>query len=574
MTSSWDGITLPIAGGVSIAFGSQAFNPNPTWNSQLPGVQSFTIDRGRSYELSRTQTGTATVNFYDVNGTYDATNPNGPYYLEIGPMRLVNIQLQNPTNREFYSLFTGFTESWNYSYPATPSNVLANVAVDCVDGFDALSRAELPVDNTGYAKIPAFGSGMGAQAAAAVASRIAYILGFFSAAPYSGNGYPTNINALFSGNVIILEAAYNPQTALLTAIQDTADAEFPNVSNVFMDKWGNVAFRGRGARFTPAQYSRTDGGPADIGLPPTVEQPIQFWNVGDYNATETFTAGNMVPFTDYQWNLDQTNLVNACQCYPGGLDTETGKINAQLVTNGISIEKYGPRVLQIPNLYTGGSPSTTGNPFLNPPGLTGLQETLLFGQSMVDNFNVPQPRVSSLTFVTQLDGTIPGNAWWHFVTGVEIGDVITLYTSTPGGGGFSNEALGFQTNQFFVEGLHYSVTPGNLYPQVSLSVDVSPRAWSMFFNGYQWFPGPIPPGVSAVPYALYGMDGSVTNGMNTFAAPSGLFYSALVGASITITLGADTQTFTIGTVTPATNLTLSGNWTGTTSTAATWSIAV
>ena len=574
MTSPWDGITLPSAQGVNIAFNSQAFNPNPTWNRSLPGVASFTIDRGRSYELSRTQTGTATVNFYDVNGTYDSTNPNGPYYGEIGPMRLVNIQLLNPVNQESYSLFTGFTESWDYSYPATPSNVLTNAAVSCVDGFDALSRAELPVDNSGSFPVPAFGVGTGPGAAFPIAGRIAYILSYFSAAPFTGNGFPTNINALFSGNVIVLDAVYNPQTAMLTAIQDTADAELPNGSNVFMDKFGNLAFRGRGARFTPAQYSRTNGGQADLSLPPTVEQPIQFWNVGDYNAAETFTALNIVPFTDYQWDLDQTNLVNACQCYPGGYDTQTGVINGQLVTNGTSILKYGPRVLSIPNLYTGGSPTSTGNPFLNPPGLTGLQETLLFGQSMVDNFNVPTPRVSSLTFVTQLDASIPGNSWWHFVTGVEIGDVVTLYTTNPGGGGFSNESGGFQTNQFFVEGLHYSVKPGGPFPQISLSVDVSPRQWSMFFNGYQWFPGTIPPGVSAVPYGLYGSDGDVANGSDGFFAPSGQFYAALVGATVTITLGAHQQVFTIAGYTSTTNLTLSGNWTGTNTTDAVWAFSV
>jgi hypothetical protein len=68
--------------------------------------------------------------------------------------------------------------------------------------------------------------------------------------------------------------------------------------------------------------------------------------------------------------------------------------------------------------------------------------------------------------------------------------VITLYLTNPGGGGFSHATDGFPTDQFFVEGIHYNVTIGGQYPQITMSLDVSSRQWSNWFNGYSFYPNP------------------------------------------------------------------------------------
>ena len=380
--------------GIRIAFNSQAFDTDPTWFRVDGGVGlspdassstvSWTVDRGRTYQLDATQTGTASIRLYDTTGMFDATNPSSPFYGGIGPMRQVTVGLQNPVNKLFYPIFTGFTEAWTYTFPDTPSSRIYDATVACVDGFDALSRANIPVDNSGSSIIPPF-SGLGS-----VSWRIQYILSFFTQTPYSGQGYPTDTAALFSGNVNVLGAVYNAQTSFLTAIMDTADAESGGLANnLFMDRSGNVAFRGRAARFTPEVYSPGGATPST--------PPINFWNAGDIGAANTLSG--CAPIYDIQWDLDDAYLINAAQVYPGSANNAR-LIAEQLVTNNAQILKYGPRSLSVPDLYTAGSPAITSNPHLNPPGLTGLQETLLFAQAAVDNFNAPVARISKLTFQT------------------------------------------------------------------------------------------------------------------------------------------------------------------------------
>ena len=58
---------------------------------------------------------------------------------------------------------------------------------------------------------------------------------------------------------------------------------------------------------------------------------------------------------------------------------------------------------------------------------------------------------------------------WNHLCKCEISDLLTLKTTHPGGGGFSQD--------FYVEGLHYTGRPGTpTVPIVELSLDVSPRA--------------------------------------------------------------------------------------------------
>ena len=553
------GIALPDTGGASIAFFSQAFNPNPTWDGPLKDLRSVQIDRGRNYLLSKTQTGTMVLSFYDETGRYDPTNPDSPYFPEIGPMRAVNFALMNPVDQSQNSLFTGFTEIWDFTYPGTPSAVIMEAAVHCVDGFDALNRAEFSPDNTNRTTIPTF---VGADA---VAGRMLYILSFFSGAPYSGDSFPTDTDALFSGNVDVFDAIYNPQTSLLTGIQDTADAEFPNVSNTFMDKFGNLAFRGRATRFIPENYWN------GAGNAPTLAKPISFWNVGDANACAAWPTnppgspsdGAMAPFNDLGWDLDQTTLVNACECYPGNIGTQTAAITDQLRTNGLSILKYGPRVLSIPDLYTAGSPAATGNPFLNPPGLTAKQECLLFADYFVQNLATPEPHISTLKFVTVAPGTTRGNAWWNLVCGVEIGDVIVLYTTNPGGGGFSAE-------QFFVEGIHYDIQIGGPYPQITMTLDVSPRKWFSVFNGFVFYPT----------NGFMAQDGHATNGSATFVnGGSYTFTPASVGDRLIVmdptapaVPGVNPVTYHVAAYVSGSTVTLDATYGGTTSTSCPWEI--
>ena len=250
-------------------------------------------------------------------------------------MRSTNIQLLNPQRSCSTSIFTGFTEIWDFTYPMTPGSMIMEAAVSCVDGFDVLSRAEMPPDAANSTTIPPF---VGPDA---VKGRMLYILGFFQAAAGYGMtlGYPTDPEALFSGNVNVFNAVYNPQTGLLTGIQDTADAEFPNVSN-------NVHGQVRQPRL---QGQRDPVPAAELlerrGITPTLPMPVSFWNVGDANACGTWPTnppgspsnGAMAPFYDLEWSEDQTTARRRRAVYPGNIGTQTAAITGQTVTERAAV---------------------------------------------------------------------------------------------------------------------------------------------------------------------------------------------------------------------------------------------
>lgn len=441
-----------------MAFADAAFADDPTW-VQLDGpggsasyVSNWKIDRGRTYELDKTQAGTASFTLIDTTGRFDPTNPSSPYYGQIGPMRQMKIGIVNPVTQTNTDLFTGYIEAWNYSIDT--AEVMMTIEVDAVDGFEPLSRSEFPPDSTGTTVLPA---------TVDVQTRMHYILdNFFGWDGTGALGWPPALRKINSGNVFVKQTVYNPGSSLMSGLQDAADAEFPGVANVFMNKLGQVTFYGRYPRFDPLSY------PDDV----------TFWMVGDRNAVDTFGGA---PIHDIVWNLDQKNLINAAQAWPEGI--AQSDIAAQLAVSPSSIAEFGNRLQTLANLQTDGSSGSA-----TPPSLTPEQECYLFSWYYAANYNQPVQRISKLEFTTQDPTTTEGAALWAFMCGVEIGDILTVYTSNPGGGGFGKQNDGFAMDQFFVEGIHYTADPLQAgFAAVTMNLDVSPRAW------FTTFPSTWPP---------------------------------------------------------------------------------
>ena len=467
-------------GGVAANFvriDDPASSPTPP---AMRSVVKWTTDRGRQYELDKTQAGTAVITIVDTTGVYDPTNGSGPFFPNIGPLKQACINVLNPADGSYYDIFTGFVESWDYTID--PTEKLFTITINLTDGFELLSRAEVIPDATGTS----------IYAAQGVQDRIFAALeddfGQYPVTPPSGAGWPSEWVNAFTGNVTMQRTVYNPQASILSVLQDAADAEFPNVANVFMDKYGNVAFRGRWARFN-AEYYSVD--PTVNAAPtPTPDQPVRFWGVGDGPAAR---ALGLAPIHDIEWTLDLKNVINACLCSPSNIPQ--GSINAQLRTDPTSIGLFGARVLSLPDILVASSVAgPVGPPFpaTNPggdgvgdpasdPDNTGTNECQIFGQYYVDNYATPVYMISKIVFQT-IDPASPlGPAWWKFVTGVEIGDVVQVTTTNPGGGGFKQTA-------FFVEGIHNDVSIGGFdTPQWTMSLDLSPRVWYSVFNGVLYY---------------------------------------------------------------------------------------
>ena len=82
---------------------------------------SYTIDRGRQYELDQTDTGRAIVEINDTEGVLDPTNPCGPFYGEIETGLQALIQRRNPISSAWRTRFRGFVEDYDYSLRPLPA---------------------------------------------------------------------------------------------------------------------------------------------------------------------------------------------------------------------------------------------------------------------------------------------------------------------------------------------------------------------------------------------------------------------------------------------------------------------
>lgn len=439
------------AQGVCVAFTADWNVTNPTWtrldNPLVPAlgyrvissphsanvVNGWSIDRGRSYELDKTQTGTASITCTDIHGIFDITNPDSPYLGGLGPMLRAKINFQNPSSGAYSDLFTGFVESWNYVLDQ--SEQFMNVTINLVDGFEPLTRAEVDVNASGVAPFYA----------QPVQDRIEKAL--------QDAGWPDDPEwrRINTGNVYVPHINYDPGTTCMQVIQDAADGEFPNVANIFIGKEGQMCFNGRLAYFDPFNPS--------LGF----KNPPQLWNVGDAFYVEEF---GYAPIANIEWNLDQTNLINSALVYPQG--ATQAQITGQNVFDATSIALYGERSLQIPDLAVLAGESDGNN---------ALQECLVYGNYFINSYKDPQQRISQLEFHSRPAGT---SALWKFMCEVEIGDVVAVFTNNPGGGGFNPDVPPNPpyNGEFFVQGIHYTVQPNTQQiPDMTMTLDVTPRQY-------------------------------------------------------------------------------------------------
>ena len=128
--------------GISLAPGADWNDPAPTWDriDDAYNVQAWSIDRGRPNEMSRTDTGTATVELVDRTGDFDPTNNTGAY-VNLAPLTQAKIELQNQDTDAWSTLFRGFVSSIVW----TPYRSLehANVTLELVDGLALLAACEM-----------------------------------------------------------------------------------------------------------------------------------------------------------------------------------------------------------------------------------------------------------------------------------------------------------------------------------------------------------------------------------------------------------------------------------------------
>lgn len=490
--------------GISIAFSSDVFSANPVWVrlDTSYAVTGYQIRRGRSYELDKVTTGTATINIVDINGDFDPTNATSPISpATMIPTKFAAIALQNPVDDSWNTIFSGFVSSWEWD--PNVSLTVANCTIHLEDALGVLAAMEMTPDGT-WGDSQSQGNIVFDEdlATTAVQTRITKQL--------DDSGWPANVNgsdgvtngtttftaasgsftandvgkfiviqtkgrfqimarasatsitlsatatagtslawtygtrSIFSGNTKLWETTYSPRSQALNVILDASDAEFPfGVASFYVDKNGIITFHGRRARFFPND----------------VDYHISQWVAGDAAALAA-DPGNVIPLSPPLTLIRDSSSVFT-DAIATSSSTDDGDIAGQYCSNAAT-STLGRRTWSAEGLATAGSaPSNTAN-----------QATKIFAQWVVDTYYDPtQTRLGSVTVVSQPPAGVSGTVTWDFLCNVDLSDQITI-TTTHGGGG------GLAAVTFFVEGITYNALPMNAdYPYISLTLDVSPAEY-------------------------------------------------------------------------------------------------
>lgn len=411
---------------------------SPTWVDLATvtgmSVQEWTIQRGRASEFEKTGAGSATITLIDREGVLDPTNGASTYFPNVLPDKQIIVELWDPVEAEWQTRFRGLIETYSFTL-ALPLEEWFTVQIEAVDAFGWLNDAELQPGD-GDPKPARVEAGNVFYEDGNVDERINSLLADVS--------WPAGLKSIFSGNVSVQETVYAPGTQVLAALFDAADAEFPGVANLYVDRTGILTFHGRQARFRPnvAAYG------------------IRKQDVGDPSATDIDPT--VCPIAEMSFELSKAQIFNSVLAVPQEEDASTLELRTpgQLVDDATSITAHGTKSLSFTDLLT----------------LTGLatgndkwEETGLMATYYRDNYKDPLERINRMIFKTSESHKANGPLW-HMLCRSDISDLLTVITAHPGGGGFSETG-------YYIEGIRQTCRPARpTVPYVELELDVSPQA--------------------------------------------------------------------------------------------------
>ena len=399
-------------GGQQIAYGD-ALDAFPSWqsleNSLGVRVSGWRINRGRVDETQRTGTGTASIYVNDLSG-----------YLGAGADFPTHARLSLRGSPRF----RGHVDEINVD--VDPNADVSRVSIECVDLFDYLSGCELLAGTHGDFPVPEGQEAYVVYDVGQVDDRIITVL--------NSVGVPSALKSVFSGNVEVMPKAYQSGTTAMQVLDECADAEWPGVSNRFMDSTGRYCFRGRHARFNPEN--------------PTYG--IQFWEAG----TGAHVTSGRAQIRGLSYATQKKLVTNSALAYPEGM--AESEMPLVVIEDAGSIGTYGRRSWSAENLLTQRHLSN---------GNTGADEAVLFATYQVANYKQPSARINRVRFRSLRDSDSRAAATWDLMCGVEIGDVLDVFTDWISG-------------RYFVEGITMDVRElDGTIPDATVDLDLSPAAF-------------------------------------------------------------------------------------------------
>ncbi len=123
---------------VEIDWTSNPLDLPSNWTDVTSRVRGFSFNYGRQRELDRTEVGSGTIVFKNLDRALDPSHTGSPYYPNVVPMRHVRIQATH--HGTTYAVARGFIRSFPQTWPG---KVGAEVAVEFEDAFSVLARTDL-----------------------------------------------------------------------------------------------------------------------------------------------------------------------------------------------------------------------------------------------------------------------------------------------------------------------------------------------------------------------------------------------------------------------------------------------
>jgi hypothetical protein len=374
-------------------------------------VRSVTIRRGRSRELDRFSTGTASVVFNNEDRRFDPLYSAGPYFGQIRPRLRVSVV------RDEISLFDGLIEDWNLDYDLSGKS---DASISCVDGLALLAQTALneftnaqqtPSERitsvitrpeVSYSGATNFDPGFNVMQADTVAVNTDTLT-------YLDKVVATDLGRLFVDGAGVLR--YRDRTS---GISSSPQVVFASESDPYVQQLSTLSDSTLWFDAAEPLPLRVD---ADAKAQVILQDAVLF-----FDASSPDYVAPVVPFSDVAVELGSEFLFNRIQI------TRAGGV-VQIAVDDDSVTTYGVRTY-----------SADGLLFL------GDSETLEFADFLSTLYSQPDVRVAGHTVLLHGLNTTTR----RYMQRLEIGDVVrTVWTPNNVGQAFDSLSL--------VEGIEHAI---------------------------------------------------------------------------------------------------------------------
>ena len=240
-------------------------------------INYIQTSRGRNALADQFQTGQLTLRIVDQNGDFNPSNPSGPYYELLTPMK--KVQISATYGATTYSIFSGFITSYVNTQPKDATEV-AYTTIQAVDAFRLVQNAQISTV-------------AGATAGDLSGTRINQILDQVD--------WPATMRDIDAG-LTTMQADPGTARTSLSALETVATSEY---GSLYVNTDGEFVFQDR---------SVTAG---SIG-----------------GTVTTFNDdGTGIPYANANWKLDDDLIFNSAQISRAGGSPQTA-------INQASIDKY------------------------------------------------------------------------------------------------------------------------------------------------------------------------------------------------------------------------------------------